>query len=202
MSGMMRKFASYIGIVEDEYLDEPDFDDYEPEGDYEAVPAAAQRSESVPARARVARPARPRVEREQVGRAVVVDSPPQARPRPSGSVRPLQSESEAASARQPTVRPIRPLVTAPIQVVSPLRFEDAKDLGDKLKSSLPVVMNLLDTERDTTRRILDFASGLAYGLSGKMEKIAPSVFLIRPATVEVSAEDLRRLEERGFQQRP
>jgi len=200
---MMKRVGAYFGLVEDEYLDEPDFDDYEFDGDYSSAPAGAPDVASSPAPAAPApRASRQRPVREPVGRAAVVEAPAPTRPRSGGSVRPLGNDGDSIAPRQPTVRPIRPLVTAPVQVVAPARFEDAKELGDKLKSSLPVVLNLLDTERDTTRRILDFASGLAYGLGAKMEKIAASVFLIRPSTVEVSAEDLRRLEERGFQQRP
>jgi len=41
-------------------------------------------------------------------------------------------------------------------------------------------MNLENTERDVSRRLIDFASGLCYGLNGKMEKVASGVYLLKP----------------------
>ncbi|MEA2685786.1 MAG: cell division inhibitor SepF, partial [Actinomycetota bacterium] len=48
------------------------------------------------------------------------------------------------------------------------------------------------------RRLIDFASGVTYGLGGQMEKAADQVFLLTPTNVEVSAEEKRRLQERGL----
>jgi cell division inhibitor SepF len=60
-------------------------------------------------------------------------------------------------------------------------------------------MNLQAVDPDLSRRLVDFASGLAYGLGGTMQPAAEKVFLITPAGVPVSAEERRRfLEERGF----
>jgi cell division inhibitor SepF len=52
--------------------------------------------------------------------------------------------------------------------------------------------------RDLSRRLIDFASGLCYGIGGQMEKVANSVYLLTPSNVEVSAEERRRLHERGL----
>ena len=82
--------------------------------------------------------------------------------------------------------------------VAPSGFPDAKDIGDKLKASQPVIVNLQEVDRDLCRRIIDFASGLAYGLGGQMEKVAEQVFLLTPSNVEISPEEKRRLQERGL----
>ena len=59
-------------------------------------------------------------------------------------------------------------------------------------------MNLIGVERDLERRLIDFSSGLCYGLGGAMDKLAPHVYLLVPKAVTVSDDDRRRLEERGF----
>ena len=59
-------------------------------------------------------------------------------------------------------------------------------------------MNLQEIDRDLSRRLIDFASGLCYGLGGTMDKVANSVYLLTPADVQVSDEDKRRLQERGY----
>ena len=85
-----------------------------------------------------------------------------------------------------------------MHVVAPVSFNDAQEIGDKLKVSQPVIVNLQNVDRDLARRIIDFSSGLAYGLGGQMDRVADQVFLLTPSNVEVSAEEKRRLQERGL----
>jgi cell division inhibitor SepF len=59
-------------------------------------------------------------------------------------------------------------------------------------------MNLQGADRDLSRRLIDFASGLCYGLGGQMERVANQVYLLTPTNVEVSPEERRRLHERGY----
>ena len=46
-----------------------------------------------------------------------------------------------------------------------------------------------NAERDLARRLIDFSSGLCYGLGGQMEKVARDVYLLTPDDVEVADED-------------
>jgi cell division inhibitor SepF len=100
--------------------------------------------------------------------------------------------------RTAVVRPLQPVSTAKPHVVAPTSFNHAQEVADKLKISQPVIVNLQNVDRDLSRRIIDFASGLCYGVGGQMERVANNVFLLTPSNVEVSAEDRRRLEERGY----
>jgi cell division inhibitor SepF len=86
-----------------------------------------------------------------------------------------------------------------VHLVTPTAFNDAQEVGDKFRDGFSVLMNLQAANPELSRRLVDFASGLAYGLSGSMQPVADKVFLISPQGVEVSAEERRRLvEERGF----
>lgn len=80
----------------------------------------------------------------------------------------------------------------------PESFADAKLVADEFKREIPVLLNLQGIERDLARRLIDFASGICYALDGSMEKVASQVFLLIPESVEVSDEDRRRIEERGY----
>ncbi|MEM7322014.1 MAG: cell division protein SepF [Actinomycetota bacterium] len=80
----------------------------------------------------------------------------------------------------------------------PESFADAKLVADEFKRKVPVLLNLQGLDRDLARRLIDFASGICYALDGSMEKIASQVFLLIPDGAEVSAEDRRRIEERGY----
>jgi cell division inhibitor SepF len=64
--------------------------------------------------------------------------------------------------------------------VRPRRFDQAQEVADKYKDGLPVIMNLEGSEREVARRLIDFASGLCYGLDGSMEKVANGVYLLKP----------------------
>lgn len=84
------------------------------------------------------------------------------------------------------------------RTLMPESFAEAKLVADEFKRGVPVVLNLQAIERDLARRLIDFASGICYVLDGSMEKIASQVFLLIPEAVEVSDEDRRRIEERGY----
>jgi cell division inhibitor SepF len=171
MSGF-RKMMTYLGLVDDD-----EYDDVA----YEEAPPPAQQ--------RVMRP----VERE---------------PEPLNGIRTLPRERETpppearsgvtVTPRPSVVRPIIPTQAPRVHTVTPTTFQDAQEIGDRVKAGVPVIVNLQAVERDLMRRIIDFTSGLMYGLGGDMEKAADRVFLLTPTNVEVSAEEKRRLQERGL----
>lgn len=87
---------------------------------------------------------------------------------------------------------------ARVHLVVPKNFNDAQQLADRFKDSIPVILNLQGVESELSKRLIDFASGLTYALDGGMQRIADKVFLLTPRNVEVSAEERARLIEKGF----
>ncbi|HUA74173.1 MAG TPA: cell division protein SepF [Solirubrobacteraceae bacterium] len=85
-----------------------------------------------------------------------------------------------------------------VHLVIPKSFNDAQQIADKFKDSVPVILNLQATETDLSKRLIDFASGLTYALDGGMQRIADKVFMLTPRNVEISAEERARLIEKGF----
>jgi cell division inhibitor SepF len=85
-----------------------------------------------------------------------------------------------------------------VHLVIPKNFNDAQQIADQFKESIPVILNLQGTDTDLSKRLIDFASGLTYALDGGMQRIADKVFLLTPRNVEVSAEERARLIEKGF----
>ena len=85
-----------------------------------------------------------------------------------------------------------------VHLVVPKSFNDAQQVADKFKDSVPVILNLQSTETDLSKRLIDFASGLTYALDGGMQRIADKVFMLTPRNVEISAEERARLIEKGF----
>jgi cell division inhibitor SepF len=85
-----------------------------------------------------------------------------------------------------------------VHLVVPKNFNDAQQIADRFKDTVPVILNLQGTDTDLSKRLIDFASGLTYALDGGMQRIADKVFLLTPRNVEVSAEERARLIEKGF----
>jgi cell division inhibitor SepF len=80
-------------------------------------------------------------------------------------------------------------------VVTPTQFDDSRLVADAVKRIQPVILNLQGVDRELSRRLIDFASGLCYGLEVDMERVARQVFLLTPKGADVSADDRKRLEE-------
>lgn len=119
----------------------------------------------------------------------------------SGSVRQLPGQGSAGPPgdprsslmdETPTVRPMRPSSARPT-VLQPESFDNAKEIADRFKADQPVLMDLAGLDRDLSRRLIDFASGICYALGGHMERVRAGGYLLTPAEVEVSEEDKRRL---------
>src|SRR5829696_3361395 len=87
--------------------------------------------------------------------------------------------------------------TARVPAVLPRSFNDAQQIADKFKQSIPVILNLQNADTELSKRLIDFSSGLTYALNGGMQRVADKVFLLTPRNVEVSAEQRAQLIERG-----
>ncbi|MEE1219375.1 MAG: cell division protein SepF [Ruminococcus sp.] len=92
--------------------------------------------------------------------------------------------------------------TAKLQVgiFKPERFgEETRSIADELMKTHTVVLNLEDTNKDMARRILDFLSGVAYANHGKIKRVATNTYIIIPANVDLTGDDLLdELENSGI----
>ncbi|HWD23958.1 MAG TPA: cell division protein SepF [Acidimicrobiales bacterium] len=177
MATFMNKALAYLGlkdIEDDEYYDD----------EYDEVEEPAARG----------------------GRTVYPEREYVEAPEPrtfGGTVRPISPIDAPGPAPRPSlVRPMMPNRTAKVSVVAPERFNEAQAIGDLVKQSHPVIVNLQLSDLDLSRRMIDFCAGLTYALGGAMDKVADQVFLLTPSNVEVSEEDRRALEERGLFNQP
>lgn len=76
-----------------------------------------------------------------------------------------------------------------IITLHPRSYSEARPMAEHYRQGNPVIINLDDMDESERKRLVDFASGLAFGLQGKIERIASRVFLISPANVTVRKED-------------
>ena len=130
-----------------------------------------------------------RADRRSAARSVTGDDVADARPARSPNARRATSPARTRTPSQNV---------AGVGVVPPRTFNDAQQIADQLKRGNPVIVNLQTINADLAKRILDFGSGLTYGLDGSMQRIADKVFLLTPPDVDVSAEDRAAMVESGF----
>jgi cell division inhibitor SepF len=130
-----------------------------------------------------------------------VDDIPDAEPAPVRRMKP-QAVREVSSETEGVVRTIAsPRAVAASSAIyksEPKRFNEAREVADRFKEGTAVIMNLQSTDDTIARRLVDFASGLVYGLDGKIELVANRVYLLTPANVEVSEEERERIAGGAF----
>lgn len=199
MASMWRRAMHYLGLGPD--------DEYDSGGSYApgADPVSDRATEPVygegpavePAEAPLGAPPPP-VSGRVVNRPVPsAPEPPSVTPvRPVG---PAQPQAEISGRPGPdagvrstgSVRAVA--VAAQLHHVEPRRFNDIQQVADRFKAGQPVAMDLVGVDRDMARRLIDFASGLCYGMGGTMERVGSDTYLVIPTGARVSPQDRERL---------
>ena len=85
-----------------------------------------------------------------------------------------------------------------VVLVKPERFENASEIADHLKDKRTVVLNLESTNKDVARRLIDFLSGVTYGVEGKIKKVSANTYIITPYTVDFEGDLIDELENNGL----
>ncbi|MBE7016922.1 MAG: cell division protein SepF [Ruminococcaceae bacterium] len=83
-------------------------------------------------------------------------------------------------------------------LAKPDRFEAAVEIADHLRDRRAVLMNLETTPKDTARRLIDFLSGVAYAMGGKIKKVSANTYIITPSSVNLMGELMDELESTSF----
>lgn len=108
------------------------------------------------------------------------------------------SKNEEVESKSGRVVNIKAQARVRVVIVRPDRFQDSSAIVDNLKDNKTVVLNLESTDKETSRRIIDFTSGAAYANNGQIKCIANRTFIITPYNVDVVGEDVMdELENSG-----
>jgi FtsZ-interacting cell division protein YlmF len=65
-------------------------------------------------------------------------------------------------------------------------FADAREVAETLMAGVPVLLDLSNAESDVAKRVLDFSTGVVFGLASGMHRVDRNVFLLTPADTEVT----------------
>jgi cell division inhibitor SepF len=189
MASLWRRAMVYLGLQDDdEFAYDADYE-YGDGGDADAAGRERPNTREIRDPRDVRELRDPRVPRD-----------PRDQGQPQGvTVRPVaRDEAAEISPQRSSVVQAMPTSSAKVHVVEPQGFNDAQEVGDRLKANQPVILNLQGVTRELQRRLIDFSSGLAYAVGGSMSRVAEQVFLLTPSNVEVSPEEKERLQARGL----
>lgn len=131
---------------------------------------------------------------EPVGRGNVVRE--KARDREATGA--VYDQAATADRRNNKVVNIHTTTQLQVVLVKPDRFEAASEIADHLREKRTVVLNLESTQKDISRRLLDFLSGVAYANEGKIKKVAISTYIITPYNVDILGDLIDELENNGL----
>ena len=107
----------------------------------------------------------------------------------------------------PKVTPIRPSNKSSgsgmeVCVIKPTSVEDAREITETLLNNRTVVLNVEGLDVEIAQRIIDFTSGSCFAISGNLQKISNYIFIITPASVDISGDFLNLVDTfqgRGIQ---
>lgn len=85
-----------------------------------------------------------------------------------------------------------------VVLVKPEAFEDARDIADNLISKKTVILNIENIDKETSRRLIDFLSGVAYAQGGNIKRVANRTYIITPYNVDILGDVLESINTDGF----
>ena len=96
--------------------------------------------------------------------------------RSSNKITPMRSGRKASS------------VNMEVCVIKPTSFEDAREISETLLADRTVILNMEGMDLGLAQRIIDFTSGCCYAIDGNLQKISNFIFIVTPASVDISGD--------------
>jgi cell division inhibitor SepF len=103
---------------------------------------------------------------------------------------PVERTVKRQSQKVTPIRPVRKAAGSGMEVcvIKPSSIEDAREITETLLDNRAVVLNLEGLDVEIAQRIIDFTSGSTYAISGNLQKISNYIFIITPASVDISGD--------------
>lgn len=113
---------------------------------------------------------------------------------------PVRREPQAGARPVTRINPMRRPTNdySEIATLQPRSYQDAREIAERYRNGISVIVNMGDLSELDARRLLDFMIGLKEGLQGNLKRVTPKVFLLSPPSVVVEDAD----EDEGFGSEP
>ena len=178
--GVLDKFLDIMKLSDDDEYDDDDFFDDEYDEEYEEKPKKSffQKKE----------------------KHYEEDEDEEEYAAPARSSRSSYSNNNKVTPMRQPAR--RSNVSMEVCVIKPTSVDDAREITETLLSGRTVILNLEGLDLEVAQRIIDFTSGATFAINGNLQKISNYIFIITPASVDISGDFLSLMdsfETRGIQ---
>ena len=101
-----------------------------------------------------------------------------------------QEEARAVSSYEKGILQSSSSITANTNIVlfEPRNFDEAEEIGHHIKNKRACCVNLYRMPSEYRQRIIDFLSGVVYGVDGSIKKIGENVILCSPKNLQVGGD--------------
>lgn len=172
--GVLDKFLNAMKLNDDDGFDDDDFLDDEIEEDYEE-PRPKKRLFK-------------KLEEEDDYDGFSYEESTSHRQERKTKSQPKSSRSSSGSSKISPMRPRKTNSGMEVCVIKPRSMEDAREITETLLSNCTVVLNMEGLDVEIAQRIIDFSSGSCYAINGNLQKISSYIFIITPASVDISGD--------------
>jgi cell division inhibitor SepF len=118
---------------------------------------------------------------------------------PARTYQPSYRDGYQSGATAGKVVSINTTIRMTVTLVKPNSFDCASEIADNLRDKKAVVLNLEEADKEVARRLVDFLSGAAYALEGKVKRVSAATYLVTPYNVELEGDQsLEELERNGL----
>lgn len=106
------------------------------------------------------------------------------------SVRTIRNDEILDRPIKAEATPIEP--SARIVTIVPQSFNDCQRIGEAFRGENSVVVDFTQLDAGLRRRVIDFASGLVFGLHGRMQRVTETVYVLSPRGVDLEVDTVRQ----------
>lgn len=98
--------------------------------------------------------------------------------------------SSVASKKDKNYMNINTRAQLQVILVKPEEFDDAREIANNLISKRTVLLNIENLNKDLSRRVIDFLSGVAYAQGGNIKRVANRTYIVTPYNVDILGDDV------------
>lgn len=96
------------------------------------------------------------------------------------------------------VVPINPGASSRIRIMKPAEFDDSTGIADEIKAGRLVIFDVGNLDASEARRVVDFVSGAAYGVSGNVRRVSGGIFVAAPRHIDITGDNLKEQTRSSF----
>lgn len=92
------------------------------------------------------------------------------------------------SVKSPISRTKRSSSGMEVCVIKPTSYDEVPEITNTLLSNHTVILNVEGLDVNLAQRIIDYTTGSCYAIGGNLQKISHYIFIITPASVDISGD--------------